>query len=158
VYRRNLAGQVVGFVAIDASTGAAMTGTTGFAAFRVLDGGAQASATGTVADKGNGQYSFALSQADVNADVASLLFTMTGMIPVEKTLVTTDAVIDAILSRDVANVESTMPEHCLGTVILATLQWGPISGSTWPINRTNGTTVHATKAITVAAGQITGVN
>jgi hypothetical protein len=158
VYRRNLAGQVVGFVAIDVATGAAMTGTTGFAAYRVLDGGAQASATGTVTDKGNGQYSFALSQADVNADVASLLFTMTGMIPVEKTLVTADAVIDAVLARDVANVEAAAPEHSLATVILATTEWGPISGTTWPINRTDGATVHVNKTITVSGGQIIGVN
>jgi hypothetical protein len=157
VYRRNLAGQVVGFVAIDASTGAAMTGTTGFAAFRVLDGGAQASATGTVTDKGNGQYSFALSQADVNADVASLLFTMTGMIPVEKTLVTTDAVIDAILARDVSNVEAAAPEHSLATVILATTEWA-ISGTDWLIKRTNGSTTAWTKPITVSGGQITGVS
>ena len=89
MYRKNTAGQFIGFVAINAATGATMTGTTGFAAFRVLDGGAQAAATGTVTDKSNGQYSFALSQADTNGSDCSILFTMTGMIAVEKTFITT---------------------------------------------------------------------
>ena len=91
MYRKNTAGQTIGFAAVNATTGAAMTGTTGFAAFRVLDGGAQAAATGTVTDKGNGQYSFALSQADTNGNDCSILFTMTGMVPVEKTFLTTGA-------------------------------------------------------------------
>jgi len=89
MYRKNTASQFLGFVAINASTGATMTGTTGFAAYRVIDGGAQASATGTVTDKGNGQYSFALSQADTNGNDISILFTMTSMVAVEKTFVTT---------------------------------------------------------------------
>lgn len=91
MYRKNTAGQSIGFVAINASTGATMTGTTGFAAYRVLDGGAQAAAGGTVTDKGNGQYSFALSQADTNGNDCSYLFTMTGMVAVEKSIVTTAA-------------------------------------------------------------------
>lgn len=89
MYRKNTASQYIGFTAISASTGATMTGTTGFAAYRVLDGGAQASATGTVTDKGNGQYSFALSQADTNGNNCSIMFTMTGMVAVEKTFITT---------------------------------------------------------------------
>ena len=89
MFRKNTAGQYMGLVAINATTGATMTGTAGFAAYRVLDGGAQAAATGTVTDKGNGQLSFALSQADTNGNDCSILFTMTGMIAVEKTFVTT---------------------------------------------------------------------
>lgn len=89
MYRKNTAGQYIGFAAINASTGAAMSGTTGFAAFRVLDGSAQAAATGSVTDKTNGQYSFAFSQADTNGNNGSILFTMPGMVPVEKTFVTT---------------------------------------------------------------------
>lgn len=89
MYRKNTTGQTIGFAAINASTGATMTGTTGFAAFRVVDGGSQVSATGTVTDKTNGQYSFALSQADTNGNDVSILFTMTGMVAVEKTFVTT---------------------------------------------------------------------
>ena len=89
MYRFNQSGQYVGFPAVSATTGAAMTGTTGFVAYRVIDGGSQVTATGTVTDKGNGQYSFALSQADTNGNDISILFTMTGMVPVEKTFLTT---------------------------------------------------------------------
>ena len=43
---------------------------------------------------------------------------------------------DAILSRNVSNVEATAPEHSLATIILATLE-SSIAGSTWKIKRTN---------------------
>lgn len=68
-----------------------------------------------------------------------------------------NAMADVILSRDVASVEATMPEHCLGTVSLATTEWA-IAGAVWTIYRTNGTTPFATKAITVTSGQITAVS
>lgn len=66
---------------------------------------------------------------------------------------------DAILSRNVSNVESSAPEHSLCTIILASLE-SSISGTTWTIKRTNGSTTHATKIVTVdaAADPITGVS
>jgi len=69
-----------------------------------------------------------------------------------------NSVADAIVQRDVDNVEATMPEHCLGTVILAMLE-SAISGTTWTIKRTDGSTTHATKTVTVDAdaSPITGV-
>ena len=54
---------------------------------------------------------------------------------------------DAILSRNVSNVEANAPEHSLATIILATLE-SSITGSTWKIKRTDGTTVHASKTVT----------
>lgn len=68
------------------------------------------------------------------------------------------AIADAILSRNVSNVESSAPEHSLCTIILASLE-SSISGTTWTIKRTNGSTTHATKTVTVdaAADPITGV-
>ncbi len=57
---------------------------------------------------------------------------------------------DAILSRSVSNVEGTAGEHTLCTVVLALLEWA-ISGTTWTIYRTDGTTTHATKTLTAAA-------
>ncbi len=62
----------------------------------------------------------------------------------------TDAVneiADAILKRSVSNVEAEAPEHSLATIILATLE-SSISGSTWKIKRTDGTTIHASKTVT----------
>ena len=57
---------------------------------------------------------------------------------------------DAILSRNVSNVEAAAPEHSLATIILATLE-SSIAGSTWKIKRTDGTTVHASKTVTTDA-------
>lgn len=88
MYRKNTAGQHLGFGLVNATTGAALTGAT-VTVYRVIDNGTQATATGTVSEKGNGQYNFALSQADTNGDYISLTFTATNAIPVEKSLVTT---------------------------------------------------------------------
>ena len=66
--------------------------------------------------------------------------------------------LDAILARDVDNVETTMPEHCLGTVILAMLEHS-ISGSTLTIKGTDGSTTRFTKTLTTnaSADPITGI-
>jgi len=73
--------------------------------------------------------------------------------PITSGSLETDAVneiADAILQRNVSNVEATAPEHSLATIILATLE-SSIAGSTWKIKRTNGTTVHASKTVTTDA-------
>lgn len=90
MYRKGVANQNVGFVMVSATTGAAVTGAT-VTVRRVVDGGAQAAATGTVTEKGNGQYNYAASAADLAGDHVSLLFAAPGCIPVEKTVVTTAA-------------------------------------------------------------------
>jgi len=66
---------------------------------------------------------------------------------------------DALLKRNVNNVETTMPEHCLGTIILAMLEW-TISGTDLYIKGTDGTTTRFTKVLTTSpsADKITGVN
>ena len=67
---------------------------------------------------------------------------------------------DAVLSRNVSNVEATMGEHTLGTIVLAMLE-NAISGTTLTIYRTNGSTTHAMKTLTKTAAStadvITGV-
>jgi len=65
---------------------------------------------------------------------------------------------DALLIRSVSNVEATAGEHTLCTVILASLE-SSRSGTTWTIKRTNGSTTHATKTLTVdaAADPVVGV-
>ncbi len=57
---------------------------------------------------------------------------------------------DAVLSRSVANVEGSAAEHTLCTLVLAALE-GAISGSTWTIKRSNGSTTHYTKTVTADA-------
>lgn len=88
MYRKNVASQNLPFVLIKASDGTALTGAT-VTARRSIDGGAQASATGTVSELANGQYNLALSQADTNGNQIGILLTATGAIPVHFSLVTT---------------------------------------------------------------------
>lgn len=66
---------------------------------------------------------------------------------------------DAILTRNVSNVEASAGEHTLCTVVLAMLEHS-ISGSTLTIKRTDGSTTHFTKAVTTnsSADPITGIN
>lgn len=66
---------------------------------------------------------------------------------------------DAVLSRNVSNVEASAGEHTLCTTVLAMLE-SSISGTTWTIKRTNGSTTHATKTVTTdaAADPVTGVS
>lgn len=88
MYRKNVAGQNLAFGLVSATTGAAVTGAT-VSAFRSIDGGAQASATGSVSEKANGQYNLALSQADTNGNHIGVLLTATGAVPVHFSIVTT---------------------------------------------------------------------
>lgn len=72
-----------------------------------------------------------------------------------------NGVADAVLSRNVSNVEATISEHCLGSVVLATLEWSTTaSPGNWLIYRTNGTTVHLTKPLGTnpAAENVTDVS
>jgi hypothetical protein len=88
MYRKNVANQYIYFALVNTSTGLGLTGAS-VTAYRALDNGSQATATGTTSELGNGQYRFNLSQADTNADEGSYLFIATGASPVEKTVVFT---------------------------------------------------------------------
>lgn len=72
---------------------------------------------------------------------------------------TTTQIADAVLSRNVSNVESSAGEHTLCTMVLAGLE-SSVSGTTWTIKRTDGTTTHATKTVATDANAdpITGVS
>ena len=58
---------------------------------------------------------------------------------------------DALLLRDVDNVEASAAEHTLTTVVLAMLEMS-ISGTTMTIKRTDGSTTHVTKTVTKTGG------
>jgi hypothetical protein len=101
-------------------------------------------------------YSAPLDAAGVRTAVglaSANLDTQLGDLP------TATEVADAVLSRSASSVEGSAGEHTLCTVILATLE-SAVSGSTWTIRRTDGTTTHATKSVTTSAGAdpITGVS
>ena len=90
MYRKNVANQYIYFALVNTSTGLGLTGAS-VTAYLALDNGAQATATGTTSELGNGHYRFNLSQADTNADEGSYLFIASGATPVEKTVVFTAA-------------------------------------------------------------------
>jgi len=142
MYRKNTATQYIYFGLINSTSGDALTGAT-VTAYRALDGAAQASATGTTTELGNGQYRFNLSQADTNANNGSYLFTATNAIPVEKTVVFTAAdPTDATafgISRIDAAITSRMATYTQPTGFLA---------ATFP------TTVASPTNITAATGVV----
>jgi len=57
---------------------------------------------------------------------------------------------DSILSRNVSNVEASLDEHTLGTIVLCILE-SVRSGTTWTIKRSDSTTTHVTKTLTLDA-------
>jgi len=108
-----------------------------------------------------GWYEIGIPNAalDGGNEVAIQLRGVTNMVPVNIHIQLQDNPADFILTRNVSNVETTMPEHCLGTVILAMLEW-TISGTDLYIKGTDGTTTRFTKVLTTSpsADKITGVN
>lgn len=62
-----------------------------------------------------------------------------------------NSVTDTMLGRSVATVEGTAAEWSLCTIILASLE-SSVSGTTWTIKRTDGTTTHYTKTVTKTSG------
>jgi hypothetical protein len=108
-----------------------------------------------------------LDKLNVEGDLANTSnadsFKATGFaVPGSAMTLTSDernAVADTVLSRDVANAESSAAEHSLCTIVLASLE-SSISGTTWTIKRTDGETTHAIKTLTTdeTADPITGVS
>lgn len=75
------------------------------------------------------------------------------------TLADADVVADAVLSRNLSNVEVGLGEHTLGTIVLMGLE-SQASGNTLTIYRTNGSTQHITKTLTAdpLADPVVGVS
>lgn len=71
--RKNVAGQYVGFQMVSATDGSAVTAGTP-TVYVTLDGGTQTTGAGTSTHEGNGQWSYAPTQAETNGD--HVIFTM----------------------------------------------------------------------------------
>jgi len=71
---------------------------------------------------------------------------------------TSDAIADAVLTTDVSDVQDTASAHSLTTLVLGATE-SSISGSTWTIKKTDGTTF-TTKTLTsdTDAVPIVGIN
>jgi hypothetical protein len=108
----------------------------------------------------SGAWSAVVTITGTGLDPADLEFVLVAFDPKATTLPATanNAIADAILSRNVSNVEGSAAEHTLCTVVLAMLEHS-ISGTALTIMRTDGSTTHATKTLTTDAGAepITGV-
>lgn len=88
--RKNVAGQILCFAGINATTGAALTGAT-FSVRRAIDGTFAAGGGTITEDTGLGFYKCALSQADTNGNDLAFFFTATNAIPVCINVLTTAA-------------------------------------------------------------------
>tara|TARA_R110000824_G_scaffold32222_1_gene104187 strand:+ start:8216 stop:9319 length:1104 start_codon:yes stop_codon:yes gene_type:complete len=89
-FLRNTAVTGFTFALVNKTTGAALTGVAGaISKYRTIDGGTQASLTGSIAEEGNGQYSIDLTAAEMNGAIVGLLFTHANSIPVQFTIKTT---------------------------------------------------------------------
>jgi hypothetical protein len=88
--RKNVAGQFLTIAAVNATTGAALTGAT-VSMRRCLDGTFAAGGATITEDTGLGFYKVALTQADTNGNNVGYFFTATNMIPINLTGCTTAA-------------------------------------------------------------------
>lgn len=86
--RKNTAGQFLHVAAVNATTGAALTGAT-ISVRRCIDGTFAAAGATVTEDTGLGFYKVALTQADTNGNNLAFFFTATNMIPVQMTVITT---------------------------------------------------------------------
>lgn len=150
MFRRNTAGQNLGFKLIKVADGTPGTGAA-VTVYRSIDGGAQAVATGTVSEKGNGQYNFAPSQADTNGNEISFLFVATGMILEEKTIVATAADPTNGATFGVANLDAAVSSR-------STYAGVDTAGTATLLGRIGGalTIAGGKVAATLAAADVTG--
>ncbi len=85
--QKNTAGQFLYFVLLATADGSAVTGASP-AGVASKDGAVQGAVTGSFTERGNGQYEFAMSQADTNADEVGFLFTAATAVAVNITIST----------------------------------------------------------------------
>lgn len=78
--RKNVASQVLTFCAVNATTGAALTGAT--VTTKVTLDGTQSASAGTLTELGTGQYKYVPTQGETNGTSVGFGFTATNMVPV----------------------------------------------------------------------------
>ncbi|MCP5018925.1 MAG: hypothetical protein GY938_27155 [Ketobacter sp.] len=89
------------------------------------------------------------SIATIDTNVDAILVD-TGTVGVVISTATAQAIADEILKRGVSNVEGTADKHSLTSIVLASLE-SSLSGTTWTIKQTDGSTTFTTKTVTVDA-------
>lgn len=93
---KNTADQTVHFVLVSSTDGSALTSAT-VTVYVTLDAGTQTTGTGTVQEEGNGQYSYAPTQAETNGDSVGFLFTAAGGIAASLQVYTVSAAVSAAI-------------------------------------------------------------
>jgi hypothetical protein len=127
--QKNVAGQNLTFCLVSTTTGLGVPGAA-VSVTVVKDNGAQVAGTGTVTNKGTGQYSYGPVQAETNAADVGFMFSATGCIPCNLDFHTdlVDATgnlqVDAVRINNIsaasvtavnANVGTTQPANFTGT-------------------------------------------
>jgi hypothetical protein len=118
--QKNVAGQNFTFCLVSTTTGLGVPGAT-VSVTVVKDSGAQAAGTGTVTNKGTGQYSYAPAQAETNAADVGFMFSASGCIPCNLDFHTdlVDATgnlqVDAVRINNVATAAVTAVNANIGT-------------------------------------------
>ena len=94
---------------------------------------------------------------NIVGNITGTLTTVTNLTNIPAGIPTSDAVAQAILKTDVSDVQDTASAHSITTLVLGATE-SSLSGLTWTIKKTDGTTF-ATKTVTSdsAANPITGV-
>lgn len=157
MFRKNVSGQYLYFCLVKASDGTALTGAT-VTGKRSIDGGAQASVTGTITEDAGGQYHIALSQADINGNDIAFLFTATGAIPVNLQVVTTAADPTNATTFGIGNIDAAVSSRSTyagadtaGTTTLLTRIPGTVAAQTGDAYARLGAPAGATVSADVAA-------
>jgi len=119
MYRRNVAGQHVGFVLIAFADGQVLLGVAPDVVVWISkDGGTQFAGVGLVTELGNGQYDYAPDPSELDAAEVSMLFTMPDAVAVEKTLLTTACDPQNALTFGIQALPAALPATPGGLVIL----------------------------------------
>lgn len=129
--KRNTASQTIGAQLVSATDGSAVTSGTATVSV-TIDGGTQASGSGTVAHEGNGYWSYAPTQAETNGDHVAFTFVNSSAISVTVQVYTTfpqtgdsyarlGAPAGASVSADIADIESRIPDALVNGRIDATV-------------------------------------
>ncbi len=155
--RKNVAGQFVYLAAVNATTGAALTGAT-ISMRRSIDGTFAAGGATITEDTGLGFYKVALTQADTNGNDIGYFFTATNMVPICLTALTTAAdPSDAAaygLSRIDAAITSRMATYTQPTGFLAATFPATVASTT---NITAGTITTVSTVTGLTASDVAAI-
>ncbi|MDO4574047.1 MAG: hypothetical protein Q4D98_02410 [Planctomycetia bacterium] len=149
------------YSAWDGLTGMAKTGDVAHHTCRfVRDGGTLTVCANPPSEVGNGVYQIALTAAETDGSMLTLVvtsatenvvcpavsFTFDDVERYKSVPPTVAEIAQGVLNGDVSQVEASAPTFSLATVILAQLQ-SRLEGNAWIIYHTDGTTPHVTRTV-----------